>query len=185
MVLCPMKKGNSGVNKLNQELQKIANSQNTEELKLKDCAYKKEDLVMHIKNDYNANIFSEDCKDTIAKGIFNGDAGKIEKIDLENQKLYVSYDSGIVEYDNSNLNELMLSYALTIHKVQGSQSKVVIVALDMSHYKMLKRSLLYTAASRCVELLIFICDPKAFSIALNNNQVTHKNTFLGELLKIS
>lgn len=185
MVISPTKNGGSGIKELNERLQEVANpySDSKKEIKLLKCTFREGDMVMHTKNNYHA-VSLDDNNNEIEGFVFNGDMGTIVRIEHdESLEVYVDYYDRIIKYKMEDLNDLDLAYAITVHKSQGSESKVVIMALDTSHYKMLKRSLIYTGASRASTMLFIVGDPRALRMAINNNQITEKRTFLKEDIK--
>jgi len=171
VVLCPMNRGIVGTNRLNQELQAILNPpQNDDEQIMRfGQAYRIGDRVMQIRNNYN-------------RFVFNGDMGEIVGIDKSNQSIRVRFSERILEYDFAELNELTLSYAISIHKSQGSEFKAVIVPVFMQHFIMLQRNLIYTAITRAKKLCYFIGQPRAISIGIKNNKSVERNTFLKQFL---
>lgn len=185
MVISPMKNGNSGVKNLNNILQEIYNpvNKNKKQIDLKRCIFREGDKVMHIKNDYKAVWLDGKYKPIGKMGIFNGDTGIVKEIDLENRIIYVDYGEKIIEYYSGNFDQLELAYCITCHKSQGSQSKIVIGTMDISHYMNLKRSLLYTLITRASEYLYLVAERRALDIAIKNNALMQKKTFLELLLK--
>jgi exodeoxyribonuclease V alpha subunit len=127
------------------------------------------DKVMQVKNNYD-------------KEVYNGDIGYVCGVDREEGKLLVDFDNRTLEYDFEELDELVLAYAMTIHKSQGNEFKVVIVPMVMAHYIMLQRNLLYTAVTRARERIILIGEMKAVSMAIRNNVVRQRNTRLRQRL---
>ncbi len=125
---------------------------------------------MQIKNNYD-------------KGVFNADIGFISKVDTEERELTVTFDGNEVLYDITELDELVLAYACTIHKSQGSEYPVVIIPLHASHYMMLQRNLIYTGITRAKKLLILVGSYKALYMAIGNNKVLDRNTMLSDRLK--
>jgi exodeoxyribonuclease V alpha subunit len=123
---------------------------------------------MQIRNNYD-------------KMTFNGDIGHINLIDLKDQKVIVDFDMPVT-YEFSELDEMVLAYATTVHKSQGSEFPVVIMPIVTQHYIMLQRNLLYTALTRARELMILIGTKKALGMAVRNNQVQERNTRLAERL---
>ena len=124
---------------------------------------------MQIRNNYD-------------KFVFNGDLGTIQKIDSVDQKILIDFDSRNLEYDFSELNELVLSYAISIHKSQGSEFNAVIIPIFMQHFILLQRNLIYTAITRAKKLCILIGQAKAIFIGIKNNKGIERNTFLKEFL---
>lgn len=124
---------------------------------------------MQIRNNYD-------------KDIFNGDIGIVHSIDLEEQYLTVDFDGRMVGYDASELDELVLAYACSIHKSQGSEYPAVIILMATQHYKLLQRNLLYTALTRGRKLVCLVGSPKAVYIAIRNNNNTLRRTSLARRL---
>ena len=184
MVVSPMKNGASGVKNLNNLLQEIYNPQehNKNQIDLKRCIFREGDRVIHTKNLYEEEWLNSDLEPTGRCGVFNGDTGIIKCIDMNKKIIYADYGDKIIAYHKGLWDTLELSYCITCHKAQGSSSKVVIMVIDTSHYMNLKRSLIYTAMTRASELLFLIADKRALSIAIDNNVVERKRTFLKNLL---
>lgn len=166
-VLSPMKRGILGTDNLNRELQAIINPPSPEKPEILFIArrFRVGDKVMQIKNSYN-------------KEVFNGDVGKIIEIDNEEEITYVDFGWGPIKYEKEELDELILAYACTVHKYQGSEVKCVIMPLQMSHYIMLQRNLFYTALTRSKELFILLSTARAVAISVKNNKPTVRNTYL-------
>lgn len=170
-VLTPMRKGPIGALNLNQRLQAALNPQKAETgLKRFGVAYRLHDKVMQIRNNYD-------------KAVFNGDIGYITAIDPENNELIVRFEDRAIPYDATELDELVLAYATTIHKSQGSEFPYVIIPIMTSHYIMLQRNLLYTGVTRAKKGLILVGEKKAIFIAVKNNDIIDRNTKLAERLK--
>ena len=170
MVLVPMNRGVAGTQKINADMQQILNPAVTyKEHMYRGSVFKINDRVMQIRNNYD-------------KKVFNGDIGMIHDINSEDQVMHVSFDHMIVEYEFSELDELTLAYAVTIHKSQGSEYAAVIIPIFMQHFMLLQRNLLYTAITRAKKLCIFIGQPKAIAMAIKNNKGTVRKTFLREFL---
>lgn len=167
-VLSPMHRFLCGVENLNLILQEQLNpKKNQDELKYSSQTFRVGDKVMHIRNNYQKNVF-------------NGDIGFIQ--DINNEKLTVDYFDHIVTYEKNELNELTLAYASSVHKSQGSEYKVVIVPLSTSHYIMLQRNLLYTAITRAKQKVIIIGSKKALMTAIQSNRTQKRYTLLAERL---
>jgi exodeoxyribonuclease V alpha subunit len=168
-ILTPMYKGAVGADQLNQLMRNALNPDG-KSLKYGYQHYKINDKVMQIRNNYD-------------KEVFNGDIGNIKEINLEEQVIKVLFYSRIIEYDFSELNELVLAYAITVHKSQGSEYPVVVIPMLTQHFLLLQRNLLYTAITRARKMVIIVGTNKALWIAIKNNKTFKRNTFLRERLK--
>lgn len=167
-ILSPMHRFLCGVENLNLMLQEQLNpKKNQDELKYSSQTFRVGDKVMHIRNNYQKNVF-------------NGDIGFIQ--DVNNEKLTIDYFDHIVTYEKNELNELTLAYASSVHKSQGSEYKVVIIPLSTSHYIMLQRNLLYTAITRAKQKVIIIGSKKALMTAIQSNRTQKRYTLLAERL---
>ena len=167
-VLTPMQKGIVGAANLNLALQEALNSQG-DGLRRGGYLFRAGDKVMQIRNNYE-------------KEIFNGDIGTVESVDLQERMLKVNFDQHIIEYEASELDELVHAYATTIHKAQGSEYPIVVMPVLMNHYVMLQRNLIYTGITRAKKVLVIVGTRKALSYAVRNVTVTKRNTFLKERL---
>lgn len=167
-VLTPMKKGILGTINLNAVLQEQLNPVG-EEVKYGPTTFRVNDRVMQIKNNYD-------------KEVFNGDSGFIESIDKENRTVFVVFKKQSIYYDFSELDELMLSYAVTVHKSQGSEYPAVVMPVTMGHYIMLKRNLLYTAITRARKMCVLMGQKPAFYMGIQTLDTTKRNTYLKEFL---
>lgn len=168
-VLTPMQRGVCGAANLNQVLQEAMNPGSIF-LRRGGTQYRLHDKVMQIRNDYN-------------KEVFNGDIGVINHVDMEERELTVNFDGREVVYDVSELEELTLAYATTIHKSQGSEYPIVVMPFTMSHYVMLQRNLLYTGVTRAKKILVLIGEKKAVWYAVKNETTADRNTKLAERLR--
>ncbi|MGR3316981.1 MAG: SF1B family DNA helicase RecD2 [Candidatus Anammoxibacter sp.] len=170
-VLTPMHKGDIGASTLNNELQAALNPQDKFIISFarKFCV---NDKVMQIRNNYD-------------KDVFNGDTGRIVEISKINGYVSVEFDKRIIKYELSELDELVLSYAITIHKSQGNEYTAVIIPVSTQHYIMLQRNLIYTAITRGKKLVIIVGTKKAIRIAVANNKVSERYTRLKEKLQNS
>ena len=168
-VLTPMQKGEIGGANLNSALQTALN---TSEICLTKggSSFKIGDRVMQLRNNYK-------------KSVFNGDLGYVESINTDEKTLKVNFDDSIVEYESSDLDEITLAYASTIHKSQGSEYPVVVMPVMMSHYIMLQRNLIYTGLTRAKKLCIMIGTRQALGCAIRNMAVLKRNTMLKDRLK--
>jgi len=168
-VLTPMQRGVVGAANLNQALQEAVNP-HADGLRRGGVLFRVRDKVMQIRNNYD-------------KEVFNGDIGVVESVDLEDKTLSVRFDNRLIEYDSTELDELVLAYAVTIHKSQGSEYPVVVMPILMTHYVMLQRNLVYTGITRAKRLLVIVGTKKALSLAVRNVTVTRRNTMLKERLR--
>ncbi|MBA7508386.1 ATP-dependent RecD-like DNA helicase [subsurface metagenome] len=168
-VLVPTNKGIVGVNNLNSRIQDILNF-NSQKVLRGSVQYRLNDKVMQLKNNYG-------------KDVYNGDIGFINGIDMEMEEITVNFDGRNVDYSFFELDELNLSYAISIHKSQGSEFKCVIIPLLTSHYMLLQRNLLYTAITRAKELAVIVGSKKAIGMAVNRNIVEKRYTSLKGLLR--
>jgi exodeoxyribonuclease V alpha subunit len=114
--------------------------------------------------------------------VFNGDVGRIELVDTENNEVTVNFDGRRVRYEAGDLDELAHAYACSIHKSQGSEYPAVIILITTQHFKLLQRNLLYTAITRGRKLVCMVGSPKAVSIAIRNNEIRLRRTGLRERL---
>ena len=167
-VLTPMQRGICGAANLNQVLQEAMNPSKIF-LRRSGTQYRLHDKVMQIRNNYD-------------KEVFNGDIGTICKVDMEERELTVDYEGREILYDVSELEELVLSYATTIHKAQGSEYPIVVMPFTMSHFVMLQRNLLYTGVTRAKKILVLIGEKKAVSYAIKNETTGARNTKLARRL---
>jgi exodeoxyribonuclease V alpha subunit len=163
-VLTPMHKGVAGAENLNRELQKILNPR-SEGVIRGNRNYQVSDKVMQIRNNYD-------------KEIFNGDIGRITQIYPENQQLVISFDGKEVTFDFSDLDEVVLAYAVSVHKSQGSEFPVVIIPVLTQHYVLLQRNLIYTAVTRGQQLVVMVGTRKALAIGVNNDKTKKRFTHL-------
>ena len=167
-VLTPMQRGVVGAANLNVALQ---NALNPTQIALNRGGYsfRQGDRVMQLRNNYD-------------KDVFNGDLGYVESVDMEERTLLVNFEDRLVEYEASELDELTLAYATTIHKSQGSEYPIVVMPVLMTHYVMLQRNLIYTGITRAKKICVLIGTPKALSFAIRNMSVLKRNTKLKERL---
>lgn len=177
-VLTPMRRTIIGVNMLNENLQKVLNppSPHKAEKRYGSLVFREGDKVMQIKNNYT-------------KEVFNGDIGKIIKIDNEESEITIRFpdtegDRDVI-YEPYELEELTLSYAVSVHKSQGSEYPVVIMPISTQHYLMLQRNLLYTAVTRAKELVVLIGTKKALAIAVKNNKIAKRYSYLNHRIRDS
>ncbi len=161
-ILSPMHKGSLGTENLNRELREILNPKG---IPLRGDRFRVGDRVMQTRNNYD-------------KEVFNGDVGRIVDFNAEDEEALVEYESRIVPYHVSEMDEMILAYAVTIHKAQGSEYPAVIVPMSTQHYVLLRRNLLYTAMTRGKQLVIIIGSSKALQMAVENRIVEPRFTHL-------
>ena len=163
-VLSPMQRGAVGAANLNQMIQEAVNPGETG-FRRGGVSFRARDKVMQIRNNYE-------------KEVFNGDIGIVESTDPEERELIVNFEGRSVTYDISELDELVLAYAVTIHKSQGSEYPIVVMPILMSHYVMLQRNLVYTGVTRAKKVLVLVGTKKALALAVRNSTVRKRNTLL-------
>ena len=168
-VLTPMQRGVVGATSLNQSLQAAINPGDMG-LKRGGFLFKAQDKVMQIRNNYD-------------KDVYNGDIGVVGSVDMEDRSLVVIFDGREVEYDASELDELVLAYATTIHKSQGSEYPIVVMPVLMTHFVMLQRNLIYTGITRAKKVLVMVGTKKALAYAVRNVVVQKRKTMLKERLQ--
>ncbi|MEK7230019.1 MAG: AAA family ATPase, partial [Candidatus Binatota bacterium] len=168
-VLSPVHRGSLGTVYLNRELQKLLNP-GGESIERGETLFRLGDKVMQLRNNYD-------------KAVFNGDLGRIVRIDREAGELQVDFDGRPVSYTMEELDELSLAYAISIHKSQGSEYAAVVIPLHTSHYLMLHRSILYTAVTRGKEHVVLVGSRRALAMAIRNVRVERRFTGLKEKLK--
>ena len=170
-VLCPMNRGALGARSLNVELQKLLNPGREPRIERFGSTYALGDKVMQIENDYD-------------KDVYNGDLGFITALDADTGELTVDFDGRAVPYDFSDLDRLVLAYATTIHKAQGSEYPAVVIPLSTQHYPMLQRNLVYTGVTRGRKLVVLVGQRKALAIAVAGQQVRRRWSKLREWLVV-
>ena len=155
-VLSPMNRGGLGAKTLTAELQSVLNP-SPSRISRFDWRYGMGDKVMQITNDYD-------------KEVYNGDIGFITALNLEEETLMIRFDGRSVEYNLSDLDQVVPAYAITIHKSQGSEYPAVVIPLTMQHYPLLRKNLIYTGITRGQKLVILVGQKKALEIALQKNK---------------
>jgi len=163
-VLTPMHKGLLGSRNLNAELQALLNPRG-EAIVRGSRMYRVGDKVMQVRNNYDLDVY-------------NGDIGQILRVDEVERQLVVRLDEREVSYDSADLDELVLGYACSIHKAQGSEYPAVVIPLHTQHFPMLQRNLLYTGITRGRRLVVIIGSRRALGLAVRNNRVVDRHTHL-------
>ncbi len=167
-VLTPMHRGTVGAGNLNTCLQEMLNP-TAKSVSFWGRNFRVGDKVMQIRNNYD-------------KEVFNGDIGRITGLDEEAREVRISFDGRGVDYDFADLDEVVLAYAISVHKAQGSQYPVVVIPLHTQHYLLLQRNLIYTAITRGQKLVVVVGTPKALAMAVNNNKTRKRYTRLTQRL---
>jgi exodeoxyribonuclease V alpha subunit len=168
-VLVPMNRGLLGAANLNAELQAHLNP-SPQALTRGSRTFRVGDKVMQIRNNYDLVVF-------------NGDIGRVASIDTVEQELHVTFDGREVVYDYSDLDELVLAYATSVHKSQGSEYPCVVLPLHTQHYALLQRNLLYTAVTRGRKLVVLVGSKRALAIAVRNGTQQRRHTRLAARLR--
>ena len=196
-LLCPMRRGMLGTESLNKRLQEVLNPEYTtpashplEKARFGVQSYRQlsrrgevaspvsrtaggfriGDKVMQVRNNYDYDVF-------------NGDIGRVVAIEHLDKKVYIQFPDKQVAYDTADLGELVLAYATTVHKAQGSEYPAVVIPLHTQHYLMLQRNLLYTGITRAKERVVIVGTKRALGICIRNNQVMQRNSYLAERLQ--
>ena len=166
-VLVPMYRGETGANNLNQVLQDELNPKG-QEMTRGGIRFRVGDKVMQVRNNYDRDVF-------------NGDIGRVQGI--EDDILRVRFQDRVLEYEFSELDELVLAYAMSVHKSQGAEFRAVVMPLTTQHYMMLQRNLLYTAITRARELVVLAGTKQALGMAVRNNRVAERHTTLSQRIR--
>ncbi len=166
-VLVPMYRGETGANNLNRVLQDELNPKG-QEMTRGGIRFRVGDKVMQVRNNYDRDVF-------------NGDIGHIQGI--EDDILRVRFQDRVIEYEFSELDELVLAYAMSVHKSQGAEFRAVVMPLTTQHYMMLQRNLLYTAITRARELVVLVGTKQALGMAVRNNRVAERHTTLSQRIR--
>ena len=168
-VLTPMHKGLVGAGNLNQRLQQALGSQSANMVQRGERVFRVGDKVMQIKNNYD-------------KDVFNGDIGRIAFVDVERRNVSIRFDDRLVPYEAEELDEVVMAYAISIHKSQGSEYPAVVIPIMTQHYVMLQRNLIYTAVTRGKQLVILVGESRALAMAVKNNRMQKRHTWLAKRL---
>lgn len=163
-VLSPMKKGGIGIEMLNENLQRILNPSVSPLFRV-GSRFHVGDKVMQLRNNYT-------------KKVYNGDIGRISTIDREEQRVTILFDGNMVDYEFGELDEIVLAYATSVHKYQGSECPCIVMPIHTSHFKLLQRNLLYTAVTRGKKQVYLVGSKKAIALAIQNNAVELRHTGL-------
>ena len=178
-VLSPTKKGGAGTVYLNKILQAALNppSADKKEKLMGDILFREGDRVMQIRNNYDI-LWKKADGSLVGAGIFNGDVGMIQSIDMNMELVTVLFDDRVADYDFTQLIELELAYAMTVHKSQGSEYRAVVLSAWNASPYLLSRSILYTAITRARELLIIVGREETIAQMVANAKVGRRYTGL-------
>ena len=168
-VLCPMNRGSLGAQALNQSLQRLLNPHGAPAIERYGQRFAVGDKVMQIENDYD-------------KEVYNGDLGVVRAIAVEEETMTVEFDGRPVTFDFGDLDRVVLAYATTVHKAQGSEYPAVVIPVTTQHYPMLQRHLLYTGVTRGKRLVVLVGQTKALAIAVRGRQTRRRWSQLRALL---
>lgn len=172
-ILCPMTRGLAGSRNINMELQRRLNPPNTaKSIQKFGTWFSVGDKVMQIENNYD-------------KEVYNGDIGFIQNINVEEREVIISFDNRNIIYEFNDLDEIVLAYAMTIHKSQGSEYPVVVIPLFMQHYPMLQKNLVYTGITRGKKLVIIVGQKEALVVAVSNKNLRKRWSLLSHNLNCS
>jgi exodeoxyribonuclease V alpha subunit len=169
-ILTPMNRFELGTRNLNERLQAVLNDRGGPQVQRHGWTFRVGDKVLQTVNNYQ-------------KEVFNGDIGRVQGIDEEEQLLTVDFDGKRVPYDFGELDELALAYALSIHKSQGSEYPAVVIPLHMQHFMLLQRNLLYTGITRGKKLVVLVGSKKALATAIQRQDTRHRTTALAWRLR--
>jgi exodeoxyribonuclease V alpha subunit len=165
-----MNRGPLGTHLLNRELQALLNPAGRE-LRAGDRTLREGDRVIQLRNNYE-------------KGIFNGSIGRIMSVDTERGRITAAFEEAHADYDQSELDEIGLAYAISVHKSQGSQYPAVVIPIHPSHYLMLRRNLLYTAITRAERVCVLVGTKSALQQAVRNQDERRRQSRLADRLRI-
>jgi len=167
-ILTPMRRGELGAQRLNERFQASLNPGGSE-VSRAGRTLRSGDKVMQIRNNYD-------------KEVFNGDVGRVMRVDVDASEVHVQFDERMLLYEPSELDELVLAYAITVHKAQGSEYPAVILPLHGQHFMMLRRNLLYTGVTRGRQLVVIVGSERALRMALQRDDSANRASRLKERL---
>ncbi|MEG1528598.1 MAG: ATP-dependent RecD-like DNA helicase [Clostridia bacterium] len=186
-LLGALKSGVAGVDNSNKSLQRLLNPASTskQEIKLGDTTFRVGDRVMQTVNDYSLDWYKSGIFGSIeyGQGVFNGDIGVINSVNKSSNTLEILFDDGrTAQYNNVDLYNLSLAYAMTIHKSQGSEFDCVVIPLVSGPPTILNKNLLYTAVTRAKKVVVLVCNKKILSMVVHNNYISERTTLLDKFL---
>ena len=181
-VLCPGRKGELGTREVNLRLQELLNPQKEgkKEMRVEGTLLRCGDKVMHTRNNYDIGWLRDDGE--AGSGVFNGDIGILEEIDVRQESLSVRYDDRVAFYSKEDAKDLELAYAVTVHKSQGSEFEAVILPLFRNQRQLCYRNLLYTAVTRAKSLLVIVGSRRTLTEMAENNRKTLRYSGLRHFL---
>lgn len=175
-ILSPSKKTDWGVANINEKIQEAINKEN-ESLKVNNRLFKLKDKVMQVRNNYDLKAINHG--DDFDDGVYNGDIGFVEKIDTIDESLDVRFDDGrLIRYKKEDIKDLDLSYAITIHKSQGSEFPCLIIPMMQVAPMLLTRNLLYTGVTRARKIVILLGKKNILKTMVDNNRSNRRFTNL-------
>ena len=182
-VLCPTRKGRCGTVSLNNLIQARLNPDDgvKPSLTIKGFTLRAGDKVMQVKNNYDVEWLADNGKE--GQGVFNGDIGVLESVDVRNRSIRIRFDNKVATYIGEQLEDVELAYAVTVHKSQGSEFDCVILALRNTPYPLCYRNLLYTAVTRAKKMLVTVGSPAEMKSMVDNNKRTRRYTAFARFLK--
>lgn len=183
-VISCTRKGSLGTKELNAVFQNTLNppSNKKAEKKYGSVVFREGDKVMQIKNDYDLSWKSTDGK--TGMGVFNGDIGIITDIDARDETVTIDFEGRVTEYDFSQLDELEHAYAVTAHKSQGSEYKIVVIPAFDAPFPLMTRNLLYTAVTRAKNMVVIVGSSRSLGVMVGNNRIPVRHTALKHLLAL-
>ncbi len=183
-VISCTRKGVLGTNSLNAVFQNVLNPARRDkaEKKYGNTVFREGDKVMQIKNDYDLEWKSSDGKSGL--GVFNGDTGRITDIDTNGECMTVDFDGRVTEYDFSQLDELEHAYAVTAHKSQGSEYRIVVIPMFDAPFPLMTRNLLYTAVTRARDIVVIVGSGRSLGFMVGNDRIPIRHTALKYLLEL-
>ena len=186
-VLCPMKKGVAGVENLNREIRKNLNPKKASEPEIKqgENSYRVGDKIMQIVNNYQMEwtVRRENYSES-GTGVYNGDIGFITEINMLNQKFTVTFTDGkVAVYSFGELDQIVLAYAVSIHKSQGSEFDTVVISVSQGNPFLLTRNLLYTAITRAKKTVVVVGTKEAVGRMVRNNYTATRYSLLKEFVR--
>ena len=182
-VISCTRKGPLGTNELNYAFQAVLNPKSSKkaEKKYGSVLFREGDKVMQIKNDYDLE-WKRGSES--GSGIFNGDVGRILEIDTRGETMTIDFDGRVTDYDFSQLDELEHAYAVTAHKSQGSEYRIVVIPSFDAPFPLMTRNLLYTAVTRAKDMVVIVGSGRSLSVMVGNDRIPIRHTALTHILEL-